>query len=282
VKSLPEFYTHIDILKKQTIREMAEPSETFICPITHELMVDPVIDPDGNSYERQAIDDWLRRNGTSPITRTKLSAVDLRPNRALKTAIDEYRHSLIPNDQLNRASSGVARGCKMGTRAHPYEKKCREGSTELKNDPQGRQLFPLVGALTRNFRATLPRASQMEVTSSELTVLGNYAEGFVHISIQPPADTTRSPCDICCVVDTSGSMSVQAEIQNEANEKFGLSQLDLVKHALKTIIHSLLPQDRLALVSFASSARVLFQLTEMTEDGKSSAFAALERLKVCR
>jgi hypothetical protein len=227
VKSLLEFYTHINILKKQTIREMTEPSGTFICPITHELMVDPVIDPDGNSYERQAIKDWLRQNGTSPITRTNLSAADLRPNRALKTAIDEYRQSLIPNDQLNRAS-------------------------------------------------------QMVVTSAEPTVFGNYAEGFVHISIQPPADTTRSPCDICCVVDTSGSMAVQAEIQNDANEKFGLSQLDLVKHALKTIIHSLLPQDRLALVSFANSARVLFQLTEMTEDGKSSALAALERLKVCR
>jgi hypothetical protein len=28
---------------------MTEPSSTFLCPITHELMVDPVIDPDGNS-----------------------------------------------------------------------------------------------------------------------------------------------------------------------------------------------------------------------------------------
>jgi hypothetical protein len=32
---------------------MTEPSGTFLSPITHELMVDPVIDPDGNSYERK-------------------------------------------------------------------------------------------------------------------------------------------------------------------------------------------------------------------------------------
>lgn len=204
---------------------MTEPSGTFFCPITHELMVDPVIDPDGNSYERHAIQDWLRHNGTSPITRTPLSAADLRPNRALKTAIDEYRQLVNANNQLNSTA-----------------------------------------------RTQLP--------PPELTVLGNYAEGFVHISIQPPADTARSPCDICCVVDTSGSMAVQAEIQNDTNEKFGLSQLDLVKHALKTIIHSLLPQDRLALVSFANSATVLFQLTKMDEDGKSSALAALGRLEV--
>jgi hypothetical protein len=75
-------------------------------------------------------------------------------------------------------------------------------------------------------------------------------------------------------------MSVQAEIQNEKNEKFGLSQLDLVKHALKTIIHSLQDQDRLSLVSFANSATVWFQLTKMDADGKSSALAALNRLEV--
>lgn len=203
---------------------MSEPLETFICPITHELMVDPVIDPDGNSYERHAIEDWLRKNSTSPITRTTLSLWDLRPNRALKTTIDQYRHSIESTKQPNST---------VVVEQKPYE----------------------------------------------LTVSGNYANHFVHISIQPPPDTTRSPCDICCVVDTSGSMAVQAEIQNDTNEKFGLSQLDLVKHAIKTIVHSLQPQDRLSLVSFANSATVLFQLTKMDHDGKSSALAALERLE---
>ncbi|CAF1172373.1 unnamed protein product [Rotaria magnacalcarata] len=203
---------------------MTEPSGTFVCPITHELMVDPVIDPDGNSYERRAIEDWLRQNGTSPITRAPLLAADLRPNRALKAAIDEYRHSIDSNNQLTTLSL---------TELKPYE----------------------------------------------LTVNGNYVDGFVHISIQPPSDTNRSPCDICCVIDTSGSMAVQSEIQSETNEKFGLSRLDLVKHAIKTIVHSLQPQDRLSLVSFANSATVLFQLTHMSPDGKSSALAALERLE---
>ncbi|CAF3169117.1 unnamed protein product [Rotaria socialis] len=203
---------------------MTEPSGTFVCPITHELMVDPVIDPDGNSYERRAIEDWLRQTGTSPITRAPLLASDLRPNRALKAAIDEYRHSIDSKNQLTTLSL---------TEPKPYE----------------------------------------------LTANGNYVDGFVHISIQPPSDTNRSPCDICCVVDTSGSMAVQSEIQNETNEKFGLSRLDLVKHAIKTIVHSLQPQDRLSLVSFANSATVLFQLTNMSPDGKSSALAALERLE---
>jgi len=86
---------------------MTDSSASFLCPITRGLMVDPVIDPEGNSYERHAIEDWIRRSGTSPITRTALSIDDLLPNQALKTAIDEYRHSIQPNIQANPAAMKV-------------------------------------------------------------------------------------------------------------------------------------------------------------------------------
>jgi hypothetical protein len=37
----------------------------FICPITHELMEDPVIDHEGNNYEYSAISKWLQTHNTS-------------------------------------------------------------------------------------------------------------------------------------------------------------------------------------------------------------------------
>ncbi len=46
---------------------MADSTSTYLCPITHELMTDPVIDPDGNSYERSAIESWLKEQSNSPI-----------------------------------------------------------------------------------------------------------------------------------------------------------------------------------------------------------------------
>jgi hypothetical protein len=46
---------------------MTEPMASFLCPITLEMMTDPVIDPDGNSYERSAIEDWVKTHSTSPI-----------------------------------------------------------------------------------------------------------------------------------------------------------------------------------------------------------------------
>ena len=59
----------------------------FLCPITHCIMQNPVIDHEGNTYEKKAIEDWLLNNKTSPLTRQSLSIEQLSPNRALKEAI---------------------------------------------------------------------------------------------------------------------------------------------------------------------------------------------------
>ena len=45
---------------------------SFICPITHNIMNNPYIDNDGNTYEHSAIIQWLNHNNTSPITRNIL------------------------------------------------------------------------------------------------------------------------------------------------------------------------------------------------------------------
>jgi U-box domain len=65
--------------------------DVFYCPIMCELMVDPVIAPDGNSYERQAIENWIRANGTSPVTREALTLSQLRPNNALYDLIQSEK-----------------------------------------------------------------------------------------------------------------------------------------------------------------------------------------------
>ncbi len=44
--------------------------EQFICPITKEIMTDPVIAMDGYTYERSAIQKWLEQHSTSPMTNT--------------------------------------------------------------------------------------------------------------------------------------------------------------------------------------------------------------------
>eukprot|EP00961_Rhodomonas_salina_P072639 975970-Rhodomonas_salina.1 len=62
----------------------------FVCPISHEIMDDPVMDPEGNTYERQRIEEWLGRESRSPLTNSELSKSQLVPNRALKDSIQEF------------------------------------------------------------------------------------------------------------------------------------------------------------------------------------------------
>ena len=59
----------------------------FQCPITLELMIDPVVASDGNTYERRAIQGVLNTTGKSPITREDLTP-NLHPCRSLKTIMD--------------------------------------------------------------------------------------------------------------------------------------------------------------------------------------------------
>ena len=71
----------------------------FYCPITGELMNEPVSDPEGHTYEKSQILTWLLTNKTSPITRSPLNKEDLTDNIAMKRSIESIREKLT-EDQL--------------------------------------------------------------------------------------------------------------------------------------------------------------------------------------
>jgi len=101
------------------------------------------------------------------------------------------------------------------------------------------------------------------------------------VSLVPPDGTARTPCDICCVVDVSTSMGSEAMVQNEAgvSVRHGLTLLDIVKHALRTIIHVLDGRDRFAVVCYSDTASTILELTPMTQEGKSRAELRLTQLQ---
>lgn len=55
-----------------------------------EVMFDPVLDSDGNTYERGALLEWLKENRTSPISRQPLNGRMVIPNIALRGAIHDF------------------------------------------------------------------------------------------------------------------------------------------------------------------------------------------------
>ncbi|XP_058225589.1 U-box domain-containing protein 33-like isoform X1 [Rhododendron vialii] len=63
----------------------------FICPIFQEIMQDPHVAADGYTYELEALKGWLDGgHNTSPMTNLKLPHCNLVPNRALRSAIQEW------------------------------------------------------------------------------------------------------------------------------------------------------------------------------------------------
>ncbi|XP_073320854.1 WD repeat, SAM and U-box domain-containing protein 1 isoform X1 [Pagrus major] len=66
--------------------------DEFLCPITRELMREPVIAADGYSYEREAIESWINtKNRSSPMTNLPLLTTLLTPNHTLKMAIGRWK-----------------------------------------------------------------------------------------------------------------------------------------------------------------------------------------------
>lgn len=102
----------------------------------------------------------------------------------------------------------------------------------------------------------------------------------VLLSARPPAGKVRTPSDICCIIDVSWSMSMEASVKaaSGATESNGLSMLDIAKHAVKTVISTLTDQDRLCLVQFYKDSAMVLPLTAMDEAGRNRAVAEVDKM----
>lgn len=62
------------------IHSLSQPEEGMLCPITSRIMTTPVIGPDGQTYEKVAIEAWLKLRAVSPMTRQKMKPNELYRN----------------------------------------------------------------------------------------------------------------------------------------------------------------------------------------------------------
>ncbi|KAK1671615.1 von Willebrand factor type A domain-containing protein [Colletotrichum godetiae] len=127
-------------------------------------------------------------------------------------------------------------------------------------------------------RCDTPTATMTEYDTSDDVALSLHAfaerDGII-AKISPPKQpekpTVHVPCDIVLVIDVSGSMGANAPIPanpGEVAENYGLSVLDLVRHAALTIVETLDEGDRLGIVTFASQVKVVQELIPMNKKNK--------------
>ena len=108
---------------------LVEPPQDFICPLSLELMRDPVVtevrtwprdlrtrgllplfhlwlptSQDGQSYDREGIERWLDQHDTSPITGERLESRRLIPNIRLRSAVQEWLQINWPSENSGRSA----------------------------------------------------------------------------------------------------------------------------------------------------------------------------------
>jgi len=252
----------------------------FECPITLETMKDPVLAPDGHTYERLAITKWIVEHGTSPQTRQHMRVNQLLPNRAIADLLQQSSHvataTTATSETVDHGSGGGETNVDIATNA-----KARS-STTLFNESDVKRIFvpDELASVVASTHATL-HVLRSEQTSSEESVSAR-----VHIKApNPSADqvdkSLTAPHHICCVIDVSGSMGCMAISKDESGnvaENRGLSILDIVKFSTLVIAKSLNPQDKLSIVTYGDRAILALQATNMTSEGKRKVESTLRTI----
>ncbi|XP_052191307.1 putative E3 ubiquitin-protein ligase LIN-1 isoform X2 [Diospyros lotus] len=83
----------ISLPLSEKLTPLIRPPKDFVCPITSQIFCDPVTLETGQTYERKAIQEWMKRgNTTCPITRQPICANTLpKTNYVLKRLITSWK-----------------------------------------------------------------------------------------------------------------------------------------------------------------------------------------------
>ena len=79
-----------DLHSSQSILDLQPIIDSISCPITKDIMQDPVQGLDGHTYERSAIVHWLQVHGKSPMSNIPMTENDLKFSASIKYLADKY------------------------------------------------------------------------------------------------------------------------------------------------------------------------------------------------
>lgn len=214
------------------------------CPISKQIMTDPVNCDDGNTYERSVIIEKLnesyRNTGQylSPLKNTPMRIDNMNPNNLIKELINSYNSSNGLSITLNSHNF------------KDYSKKNIKIDSNLYyiiNDFTGAGLNPFC------------------ITNDDLKL---------HISIKPNIIPTQQRTAIIFVIDVSGSMD-----DNVSTENYSLTKLDLVKHSVKTLINLMNSLHDVCVITFNDRINLIQSFINMTEDNKNKVISKIDGLR---
>jgi hypothetical protein len=78
-------------IKNPSYNTNSPPPDIIVCPLGHNIYIDPVITPDGNTYDKNNLEIWIKKFNREPITSNPLSMKDVISNKQLKKTIEFIR-----------------------------------------------------------------------------------------------------------------------------------------------------------------------------------------------
>lgn len=217
--------------------------DTITCPITHQIMDDPVLGSDGITYQREAIVRWLSTHSTSPVNPSlRMSVSDLSVNYAIRHLIEQYNSGTFGNISNNNTEDITS-------------------STSHNTESNSSENYTINSKITGKY----DNKYMLTITDSVINSISQ----------------DRIPHDIILVIDRSGSMNepISAKDDSGKNLENGFTREDIVTHAARTITSTLNENDRLCVIGFDHEIMEVVRLTQMNNANKIIAMQSIKMMK---
>lgn len=213
--------------------------ETMTCPITQQIMNNPVIGSDGNTYEKDAIIRWLSQKQTSPLTNEPMYENSLKVNPAIQHLVDQYKAGNLNGSSINSQVVGI-------------------------NQTQEKK--KIVPKFVPNFESKLYKKDNDCVIS----IYDHNTTDFENLGFD---------IILCLDRSGSTQLPVELKDENNQNIETGFSINDVIRHSAKTIASILNENDRLACIAFDDRIETVFNLTSTTGMNKSTILRKIDDIK---
>ncbi|KAK8957818.1 U-box domain-containing protein 44 [Platanthera zijinensis] len=131
--------------------------ESFVCPLTKQVMRDPVSIETGQTFEREAIEKWFKeckdtvRKPVCPLTLKELNSSDLSPSIALRHTIEEWtqRNEAVQLDNACRSLGPGASEIDI-LQALDYVMNICKKSRSKKHAVRNANIIPMIADMLKN------------------------------------------------------------------------------------------------------------------------------------
>ncbi|KAI4915441.1 uncharacterized protein J4E92_009395 [Alternaria infectoria] len=196
---VPKIYQNLP--RKVTTCPKFEIPREYCCPISGDIMQDPVTTVDNFTYERGDIERWLRTNERSPFTNLILPSNDLRPNVELQERIVAYLNGsdIVSKYALHGARASAPSQTLRVTLRSPLETRSMDVPRDLKAIELWEIAFRLIKGRYASYELRHQNAQVPATEEPVAAVIDTAHEVFV-TPTTPMASTKEGDVEELCLV----------------------------------------------------------------------------------